>query len=90
MSPRLSLRSTVLRFVIARWAGELLPYNGKPSHSQNSDALDDLVDLFGCIFWRFHFEPKEGETSTEVATPAHPVRGVCRDGHPARSKVRAT
>ena len=57
----LSLRSTALRFVIARLAGELILYNGKPSHSQNSDALDDLVDLFGCIFWRFHFEPKEGD-----------------------------
>jgi hypothetical protein len=70
----LSLPSTALRFVIARLAGELLVYNAKPSHSQNSDALDDFIDLFGCIFWRFHFEPKE-ETSTGAATPGHPVRG---------------
>jgi hypothetical protein len=34
-------------------------YKRKPALSQISNATDDLVNLFGCVFW-FHFKPNGG------------------------------
>ena len=37
---------------------ELVLYLTKPTHPQNSNAIYDLADLFGCVFWQrgFHFD----------------------------------
>jgi hypothetical protein len=41
---------------------ELSLYMTEPAHPQSSNAIRDLVDVFGGVFfqflWEFHFEPK--------------------------------
>ena len=39
-------------------------YRLKPAYPQSSNAIDDLVNLFGRVLWRFHFEPNAGMKET--------------------------
>jgi hypothetical protein len=36
---------------------ELSFYSAKPTRPQCDNAIDDLVNLFGCVFWRLHSQP---------------------------------
>jgi hypothetical protein len=52
---------------------ELRLYMTEPAHPQSSDAIDELIDMFGSVFfqflWKFHFGPKRLSLIGAAAKP---------------------
>ena len=56
---------------------ELSLYVTEPSHPQSNDAIRDLVDMFGSVFFRrfgsFHFEHDDLNLIAAAASLSQPV-----------------
>jgi hypothetical protein len=85
-SPRALLGGLAAKLIVVDGAAtlsrcQLILYMTKPTHPQSCDAIDDLADLFGCVFWQncrgFHFDPGGENAATEVdkRSPSRGARG---------------